>query len=300
MLKLTDRDVEFLRFLGRCGVMRVDQVRMFYPGVSRYHLRRVEVLSKAGLIVREHGYVRATAAELRAAGFDGVPYNVRKWQYREQSLAVELISQFPEWRVDFGYEYKRRNLIHRSSLVSAFLSREGLVYGVYFLVSVPRRSTVTFLLASMHDLVVNEVTDRVLVFALSPEAVQVFGQDPPAGVRECCLLPYPGGIAVFRRLYDPAFHAFLRERFPGLAKSDRPFAHYEFRDAFVTVLFHNDLAKRAALESYLKSAREREGRRCVVVCSPVQALIYRSLPGVEVVEYDPCGPCAGVPEASQV
>jgi hypothetical protein len=49
-------------------------------------------------------------------------------------------------------------------------------------------------------------------------------------------------------------------------------------------MIHNDLVKRAALVSYVKSAQKTSGRPCIAICSPSQEF---DIQGVEVVYYQP-------------
>lgn len=100
-----------------------------------------------------------------------------------------------------------------------------------------------FLRAEMHNLK-HVGIDRMLVHCTSQDIKQVFGPEPPDGLKECCLLPYPSGVSLFKRVFSPEFRSFLNRRFPGLSPCARPFAHFEWRGSYVTILTHNDLMKR--------------------------------------------------------
>lgn len=268
--KVTERDIKLLNLLGQCGVMRPEQAKVVYGNVKKYHLRRVEKLVSAGMLVRDNGYIRPTQKGLDVAGFPGKPLRLQKHRYEERSIAVELLSLFSDWDVRLAREVKHAGDIQRSAHLLAVISRSSLRYAVYVLTHEPRPATVRFLRAEMRDLHHSGI-ERVLMFCASPAIMQAFDETPPDGLKEFCLLPYPEGVQSLKRLFSPDFKIFMNARFPGLTPSRRPFAHFEWRDAFITVLIHNDLVKRRFLKEYLEHAQKREGRRCIVVCAPNQS-----------------------------
>ncbi len=266
---LTDRDVKLLHLLGRIGVLRTSQAKLVYEGVKRYHLRRIEKLASEGMIVREYGYIRPTTRGLQAANYDGVPIRLRKHQYEERVLAVDVLSHFSDWSKEYAIELKRRGLIERKSQVSAVIQKGKLQYGVYALAHTPKQSNMLFLHSEMHDLQTTGV-DRFLVFYKTPDLPEAFGY-PPTGIKECCLLPYPAGVDSFRRIFAEDFVALINQHFPGVKVSNRPFAHFEWQGNYITVMHTNDLVKRQALINYLTYAQKRESRKCILVCTPGQA-----------------------------
>ena len=62
----------------------------------------------------------------------------------------------------------------------------------------------------------------------------------------------------------------MNQRFPGLKPCARPFAHFEWRGNYITVMHTNDLVKRQALSGYLTYVQNREARKCLLVCTPGQ------------------------------
>lgn len=269
-INVTERDIRLIQLLSRCGVMRPGQAKIAYGDVSRYHLRRVEKLVSFGLLMRDSGYIRVTAKGLRAAGITERPLRLEKHRYREHEIIINLLTEFPDWEFTFAIDLKRRETVQNSSKLGAVIRKDTLRYGIYVLTNRPRPATVVFLRSEMADLR-NSGIERLLVFCTAPEIMRAFGDDTPDGIREFCLLPYPEGVQSFRQLFTPEFKAFINARFPGLTPSRRPFAHFEWRDAFITVLVHNDLVKKRYLQEYLEHAQKREGKRCIVVCSPDQS-----------------------------
>lgn len=267
--KLTDRDIKLLHLLGKVGVLRTGQAKLVYGDVKRYHLRRIEKLSSEGMIVREYGYIRPTARGLQAANYDGAPIRLRRPQYEERVLAVDVLAGFPDCKKEYAIELKRRDLVERKSQISAVITKGDLQYGVYVLAHIPKPSNVIFLHSEMHDLQTIGI-ERFLVFYTVRGLQEAFGY-PPIGIKECCLLPYPAGVTTFKRILTEDFRSFMNQRFPGLRPSKRPFAHFEWRNNYITVMHSNDLVKRQALIDYLTYVQKRESRLCIIVCTPSQA-----------------------------
>jgi len=265
---LTDRDRKLLCLLGRCGVLRTDQAKLIYDGVKKYHLRRIEKLADEGLIVREYGYIRPTSRGLQAAGFEGRPIRVKKHQYKDRVLAVDVLSNFQDWKIEYAIELKRREVVERRSQISAVISKGRLQYGVYVQAHTPRPSTIRFLKAEMRDLHMAGI-ERIVIFYLTSDYPKAF-EEAPKQIKECCLLPYPAGVDSFRRIFTKDFVAFMNQRFPGLKPCARPFAHFEWRGNYITVMHTNDLVKRQTLSDYLIHVQNREARKCLLVCTPGQ------------------------------
>ncbi len=267
--KLTDRDVALLHFLGRCGVMKTAQANVIYGGVKKYHVRRIERLSKAGMIIRDKGYIRPTKKGLVAAGYEGDIVRIKKHQCKDRALAVELLLRFPEWHVRFGIELKRQNLLERRSQVAGIIERSNLKYAIYMLSHVPTSGNVTFMRSEMRDLHLWGI-ERIAVFCTNKKIIEAMTVEPPSGIKELCLLPYPAGVDSFRRIFTKGFVAFMNQRFPGLKPCARPFAHFEWRGNYITVMHTNDLVKRQTLSDYLIHVQNREARKCLLVCTPGQ------------------------------
>ncbi|KUK10384.1 MAG: hypothetical protein XD50_1355 [Clostridia bacterium 41_269] len=280
--ELTERDKKLFNLLSLAGVIKTDQAKLAYGNVSKYHIRRIERLASEGLITRENGYIRMTAKGMRLAGVEN-NLRIAKHRYKEQAITVDLMTQFPDWDFTLAIHLKRKQVIENGAQVNAFLKINNTKYGVYILTNVPRKKTLQILKTEMTNLRLIDI-ERILAFYTNPKIAEAFYEtELPSGVQELCLLPYPAGVSYFKQLYNPEFHSFVKERFPNLSSSNRPFAHFEWRDAFITVLFHNDLIKRYYLEEYLKYAQKREGRRCIVITTP-EATSFAPA-GVEIVPY---------------
>jgi len=279
--ELTDRDIALLHILGRCGVMKPAQANIIYGGVKRYHIRRIERLSKTGMIIRDKGYIRPTKKGLDAAGYEREIVRIQKHQYKDRSLAVGLLLAFPEWDVSFGIELKRQDMIERRSQIAGVIERNNLKYAFYVISHVPTPGNVTFIRSELRDLRIWGI-DRIGIFCTNKKIIEAMTIEPPRGIKECCLLPYPAGVDSFRRIFAEDFVAFINQRFPGLKVSNRPFAHFEWQGNYITIMHNNDLVKRQALLEYLTYAQKRESRKCILVCTPGQAKEIKSL----FMEYD--------------
>jgi hypothetical protein len=268
--ELTDRDIALLHILGRCGIMKPAQANVIYGGVKKYHIRRIEKLSKAGMIIRDRGYIRPTKKGLQAAGYDGEFVRILKHQYKDRALAVELLLAFPEWDISFGIELKRRDMIERRSQIAGVIERNNLKYAFYLISHIPSPGNVTFIRSELRDLRIWGI-DRIGIFCTNKKIIEALTIDPPTGIKECCLLPYPAGVDSFRRIFAEDFVALINQHFPGVKVSNRPFAHFEWQGNYITVMHTNDLVKRQALINYLTYAQKRESRKCILVCTPGQA-----------------------------
>ncbi len=302
---LSDNDIRLLNLLSQCGVMKPEQTKLAYGNVKAYHLKRIQKLISAKVLIRDGKYIRPSAVGLRMAGIQARPLCIERYRYEEHALAVELVSQLPVWSPVYARELKQANKVQRQSRICVAIRGNNVQYAVYILADNPKTATLADLRSDMDSLhakrqdpksdsgdmrnirsemrsLFSAGVDRALIFCTSAAIMQTIGNEPPTGLDECCLLQYPQGIASFRRYYSHGFSAFLQASFPGLKRSKYPFAHYENRDAFITILVHNDLVKRNALIERTKSFQHKQGRRCVAVCSLGQEL---DLSGVDVV-YD--------------
>ncbi len=276
----TSKDIHLIKQLYHSSVLRPSQSKTFYGNVTKYHLRRIERLVAAGLIARTHGYIRATAAGLRQAGIEDKPLRIDKHRYEEHAIAFDIASHFPDWKVAYPRELKRQSIVERGSRLCMTLGEGDARYAVYVFTNIPSAAALHTFLTEIGELRAHHIR-RVMVFCTFPEIIHAIGAVHIIGVTDCCcLLPYPGGIASFRRAHSPDFQNFMKTLFPGVGPCSRPFAHYEWRGAYITILVHNDLVKRSALIDYITHVQKRVGRRCIAICSPGQEI---DLPGVEVV-----------------
>jgi hypothetical protein len=284
-LKLTEKDKRLLLLLGEAGAIKSSQAKMFYGNTVAYHLRCLDKLVRAGYLVRKNTYVQATPKGLQQAGYPGKPLRLAKHLLKEHSLAVEILTHFPEWQHEYNRVLKEGSVVERGSRISAVITKGKERYAVYVLTDILRPKT----RKTMHSELVRlkgKGISKSLVFCTSQAIERTFGtfdEDALKKLDECCLLQYPAGIDLFRRTYSPSFIAFLKARFPGITPVSRPSAHYDWRNrTLITIMLHNDLIKRAALAKYVKSAQKTSEKPCIAVCYPGQDL---DIPGVEVV-YD--------------
>jgi DNA-binding Lrp family transcriptional regulator len=281
---LTAKDIRLIRLLSQCGVIKPDQARIIYgDDSSKYHLRRVEKLVSAGIIARTHGYIRATAAGLRKAGITDEPLRIDRHRYQEHSIIVDIASRFPGWIVTYPRELKNKNIVERKSRLCMTLSWGDMIYAVYLFTEVPNAATLHAFLSEIGGLPAHKIS-KIVVFCTSPEILQAIAAAEIKKVAECCLLPYPQGVDAFRRSHSKEFAAFLQNRFPGLKPSKYPFAHYEYKEAYITVLIHNDLVKRASLVKCPKINPFWQTLHHIAICSPGQEI---GIPGVEIVYDEP-------------
>lgn len=269
-VQLTEKDMQLFNLLADFGIMRLDQARIVYGEVSRYHIRRIERLSASGYISRSRGYIRLTKKSEKL--LDKLPLRIQKRRYKEQALTVDFFQKFtsfcPQWKFIPSIIPKRRGIIEIGSQINAVLMlEENVRYAVYIFPYVPRPTTVHFLINEMRQNK-NAGLDRVLVFYSRPSAISAFGGRAPDGLREFCMLPIESGAEAFmlyRKLIYPQPHPVIREFFADAELTKRPFAHFEYAGGYVTLLFNGDLVMREYLEEYLKHVQPLEQKTCIVI-----------------------------------
>jgi hypothetical protein len=149
------------------------------------------------------------------------------------------------------------------------LSQGEMRYAVYLFTNIPIAATLHAFLTELGDLRAHKIRS-VLVFCTSLEIMQAFADIKITSASECCLLLYPDGIAFIQRYLSEEFREKIQNLFPGAVKSNRPFAHYEYKGAYITCLTNCDLVIRSALLNYIKFDQKNERRRCIVICAPGQ------------------------------
>lgn len=297
-VNLTERDVTLLKTLGRCGILTLEQVRKLYGNVSRYHLRRVELLRSAGYISRKDGCVTVTAAGLRAAGAER-PQKMKS-AYKERRIAVMgVLLGLPGWHVELGAEAKKARGMNRGSRVDAVVSDGSKEYAVYVLPPEPKRVAVARLYSEIAVLPRHRL-ERAAVFAPTPEAFDTFlaGGGSSAKklllegktlMKELLLLPSAVGPDIIAKVNAPAFVDLLFSAFPGAVNAGRMFADYLWRSCYLTLLLTNDLLKRELLRHYLEGPfYKAEGSPpIIVVCLESQVPVFSAIyPGVSFAVVD--------------
>jgi hypothetical protein len=283
---LSAKDIQLLTLLSQCGVIRPEQSKIIYGDVSRYHLKRIEKLVSAKILIRDHGYIRPTATGLTKAGIMISPLRMERYRYKEHSLAAELMSQLPDWTPTYARELKQRGKIQRPSRIGVTIKKDNRQYAVYIIADNPKQITLRQICTEMGELSMTGMK-HVLLFCTNNAIMQTFMQalsKPPAGLEECCLLPYPAGIEYFKRQSSLEFQMFINDHIPGVRASTLKFVDYQVRRIYISVLLNNDLVKIDRLVKYVTSAKEREKFQCVAIRSPGQEL---NIPGMQVIYDEP-------------
>lgn len=278
-MKLTDRDAELLRVLGEAGVMTLEQVRKLYGGVSRYHLRRVEVMCAAGYLVRKGGRVKPLQAGLKAVGINREPPKIRDIEDEKHQLeVVDVYLGLRGWQFEFRQAAKERRRIDRGVRLDAVVSDGEVEYAVYVL----RQGMGAASAARLHDEISRLPVwgiKRVAAFAPSRLEAEVFMLEGTSAARrrlyvavapveELMLLPLKTGPEILVK----ARGGWLKELsrvLPGLEPSPNGHADYVWRGRDVVVLVTNDLIKRWRMA-------EDPGRweGAVVVCLESQSKLF--------------------------
>lgn len=287
-MNLTERDITLLKTLAKCGVLTLEQVQKLYGDVSRYHLRRVELLRSAGYVIRKDGCVTVTAAGLRAVKA-GKPQKVKS-AYKEHRLAVmDVLLNLTGWHIELGAEAKKTRSMNRGTRLDAVVSNGTKEYAVYILSQEPEPIVITRLYNELTTLPRHRL-DRAAVFAPTPEAFDAFLSGGGSSARkllfegktllkELLLLPSSVGPDIISKVHSPAFAALLFSAFPGAAAAGRAFADYVWRGCYLSLLVTNDLIKREMLRHYLEGPfyRAEGSPPVVVVCLESQRAVFSSL-----------------------
>jgi DNA-binding Lrp family transcriptional regulator len=283
---LSEKDIQLLNLLSQVGVVRPKQSKIVYGDVSRYHLRRIEKLVAAEILIRDHGYIRPTATGLTKAGIMISPLRMERYRYKEHSLAVELMSQLPDWIPTYARELKQKSQVQRGSRIGVTIKKDTRQYAVYIIADNPKQITLRQICTEMSELSMAGIK-HVLIFCTHTTTLNTFAQalsKPPESLTECCLLPYPAGIEYFKRQSSLEFQMFINDHIPGVKASTLSFVDYQVRRIYISVLLSNDLVKICSLVKYATSAKEREKFQCAAIRSPGQEL---NIPGVQVIYDEP-------------
>ncbi len=263
---LTARDKKLLSVLAECRVLEIDQVGLVY-GVRDYHRARVRVLAERGYVLRRGKYVQISQKGLREVEPDGTVAPIRNDKQRELlAETARLRFALNGWSFTFSTAYKKRVQAVSFARFVAVIEKDHKEYAVYLLLSKPREAGIRKLRQEIAGLPRYNLDNAVVLYAYD-QTPDYFGGDP-LGLRSLVLLPYPDGVKILNNL--DKYHARVRDGFPGCTPCARPFADYEHKDGYISVLVDNDLAKLKYLQDYLKHVQPVEKRRCVGVCLPHQ------------------------------
>jgi hypothetical protein len=290
MILLTE-DIDMLKTLSLCGVIRKEQAKKFYGDGTQRYIQRIAKLSASRMIIRDNGYVRPTLTGLRNAGIDAQPYRLENFQFEEKALAFDLASRLPDWTPTYARILKRQSQVPNPSRAGLAIERGDQKYLAYVIAENPRKDN--------RKKIVDEFASRdlsnfkrVLFFCTTDTIMATFTnafKEPPDNLKEFCLLPYPQGVEFFRQAHSPELREALSKTFPGMKHATGAAYDYavEHPRKFISVMLDNDLIKKKKLTDYVSTpdvkAKIRDGYEAYyAVCAPGQTF---DIPGVKVV-YD--------------
>lgn len=284
MLALTERDVNLLQLIGRCGAIKTEQARQIYGNKSWYHYKRLQVLERHGYVIRKGRYIELTR---KGVGVIGEPcrYDIRNGYVRSiKAIVADVCLALEDWLYVPGREIKRRRESFNPNMIfQGLLIREGKRYVLYVVTDIPKDATIKRMQTEIRALKLDPgiSANGVIAFCLDKEAMEVLSWEN-FGVKEFLVLPYPYGVKVVSN-YSARGKNLIEQMFPNFSPSSRPFADYEGDKTYVSVLITNDMEKRRALASYIRHNMPLEKSRVIIVCLETQkAMFANKYPEIEI------------------
>lgn len=272
-MELAERDMELLLLLSKCGVMRNEQIKKFYGNPKKYHIKRLEKMSKEGYLLRRLGFVSITQKGLQLLGIENRLAQIKSWAKPQRADMVDLVFNMPGWEVKFGTEIKRERGLNRGSLISAVIKKESVEYAVYQLTAEnPKPVTLGRVWNEIQGLPVKGNINRVVVFCKIGAGMEaLIAKAVKPKVEEVLLLPYPEGVKILRTYHTEYIYNQLSQKLPGVTPlTTRKFADYQWQGNYVSVLLTNDVVKRYYLNEYYSGSYQREQRQVIIVCAESQ------------------------------
>lgn len=261
-MHLTERDVELFKLLSASGVCTLEQARKVYDGSKWYHYKRIDRLCKAGYLIKRGSYIELAKEGAETVGDSKYRFrhdDLRKIHSEVANIALLLGESFISSR-----QLRKQYGLNRRSHFKGAILHDDKQYFVYLLGEKSTRQYIASVKHEIKSLASARITDCAIVFALSPESMALFEVDS-CRLQELLLLPYPAGVDMLSQYWD--------FKFPGAAKSNKPFAHYETNDYYITSLILNDLAKRTALDAYFQLPYSKPVK---IICLPKQQKFFAS------------------------
>lgn len=271
-MRLTARDFELIKLLSASGVCTLEQARQVYDESRWYHYKRIDLLCKAGYLLKRGSYIELAKQGAELIGES--KYRFRHDELREihsevANIALVLGDSFVSSR-----QLRNQYGLNRRNHFKGAILHEDKYYFVYLLGEKSTRQYIASVKHEIRSIASARITDCAIVFALSPESMAMFEVDS-CRLQELLLLPYPAGIDMLSEHWN------FNIDIPGAVKSNKPFAHYEAEDCYITLLTLNDLVKRTALDAYFQLSPSKPVR---IICLPKQQKFFANLyPKAEVV-----------------
>jgi len=281
--KLTDRDIQILEALIKCGTLTTEQVKKIYR-TGCYHYKRINTLAERGYLIRtgkSKMFIRITPLGAKAlsevSGREDSPIRLREdWQLEQRANIAGIMLELNKnhWHFMSSGEIKRERGISNSACINSYVSSNGKGYAVYVLSGDPHKHTVRNIKNELDRLIEHGI-NKAIIFYTSREGIQKFGQYKSKTINELLILPYPYGLTLLNKIQK--IDHLIRSEFKGFTPSNRPFADYEKENTFISILVYNDMIKKELLSDYIKHAQEKENKAIIIACLESQSRVFSRL-----------------------
>ncbi len=271
VIKLNEVDIKLFQLIAASGTCTLEQARQLYGGNQWYHYKRIQRLEDDRYLIKRGKYLELTK---RSAELIGEPkYRFRHDGVREAhaeiadivlSLGLDFISN-RQLRSEYG--------LNRKTYFKGAVIIDGYYYFLYLLGDKPSNQYLGGLKAELRTYSASGITRKSVVFAPTPTAMAMFGNDH-CKQDELLLLPYPSGINLLNQYFSAGNQDYINSLIPGAVPTRQPFAHYESPSQYYTVLILNDIAKRNALTGYFMSPFQN--KPVSIICLDSQKSLFAS------------------------
>ncbi|URZ15438.1 hypothetical protein [Clostridium felsineum] len=307
MIRLQQRDIEYLKLLGRFGVLNKSTVDKHYGLHIQYSRYRRKKLADAGYILKNQkiSYLSSDGKEyVRGLGIE--PRNIsgdKRARNRIAKIAEILISLEKVYKIYPSWEMKNSfadmKLLYYGKIVNPLNSSEYYIYNLGKLNENPSKGAVTLkkrLVKNIREEIIQKsregLFDSVIIFAEDGLTMNLYKEElRTLEVKEQVLLPLTDYGLSLLNLYGVKDVNYVAAKLVygnvNLSKSSFIFADYVTSDGVnIITMINNDMEKLVKLKQYrtmfeYNSASVRA--KIEVVCLEEQEeTLEKELPGIKI------------------
>jgi hypothetical protein len=272
-LQITEKDWKLFQLISTSGVCTFEQARQIYD-TRWYHYKRIDTLVKGGYLIKHGSFIEL--AKKGAEEIGETKYRFRREGMRELHAEIANIALTLNYPLISAREVRNKYGLNRKTHLKGAILYNDINYFLYLLTEKTTLQYITSIKTEIKSFAASGICRNAIVFAPTPEVMALFETDP-CSVQELLLLPYPAGIDLINNYFSFS----PQQVFPDAVITNKPYAHYETKDYYVTSLILNDLAKRTTLEAYFQLQLHKPVK---IICLPKQQKFFASLyPQAEII-----------------
>lgn len=270
-INISDSDIKLFQLIAASGTCTMDQAKTIYNGSKWYHYKRIQRLEDERYLLKRGKYLELTKRSAEIIG-------ETKYRFRHDGVR-ELHAEIADIVLSLGLDFvSNRQLrseygLNRKTYFKGAVIINGYYYFIYLLSEKPSTQYIGGVRSELKTYSSSGITRKSVVFAPTPTAMALFGDDS-CKQDELFVLPYPSGLNLLNKFFTPETEDYLNSLFPGAVSSRQPFANFETVSQYITVLVLNDIAKRNALSGYFKSPYQL--KPVSIVCLESQKQLFSS------------------------